>query len=290
MSFSISVKQNQYITYILSDESALSRLEVVPERGGIITRWSIEGQEIFYLDEERFTNPELTVRGGVPILFPICGDLPDNVYVYENQTYHLRQHGFARNLPWEVIEQSTDSCCKITLSLSSNEETLKMYPFEFELKFIYELQGKTLKIYQEYINKSDKVMPFSFGFHPYFLVKQKDQLALDIPASSYQVKDTKEIAPYDGNFDFSEDEIDVALKSLKSSSASITDPSRNLKINLEWSEQYSTIVFWTLKDKEYVCLEPWSAPRNAISTGENLIELEPGATCEAMFKIHITAL
>ncbi|MDJ0732339.1 MAG: aldose epimerase [Crocosphaera sp.] len=290
MSFSISVKQNQYITYILSDESALSRLEVVPERGGIITRWSIEGQEIFYLDEERFTNPELTVRGGIPILFPICGNLPDNVYVYEHQTYHLKQHGFARNLPWEVVEQSTESCCKITLSLSSNEETLKMYPFEFELKFMYELEGKTLKIYQEYINKSEKMMPFSFGFHPYFLVQEKEKLSIDIPASSYQVKDSKEIAPYDGKFDFSEEEIDVALKALKRSSASMTDPSRRLKISLKWSEQYSTIVFWTLKGKEYVCLEPWSAPRNAISTGENLIELEPGATCEAMVEIDVTSL
>ncbi|MGB5593630.1 MAG: aldose epimerase [Crocosphaera sp.] len=290
MAFAISVKQNQYITYILSDENTSSRLEVVPERGGIITRWSIEGQEVFYLDEERFADPELTVRGGVPILFPICGNLPDNVYVYDNKTYHLKQHGFARNLPWEVIEQSTDSCCRLTLSLRSNEETLEMYPFEFEVKFMYELEGKTLRIRQQYINNSDKVMPFCCGFHPYFLVKQKEKLALDIPASSYEVKDTKEIAPYEGKFDFNEEEIDVALKSLKRSSASITDPTRGLKVTLKWSEQYSTIVFWTLKDKDYVCLETWSAPRNAISTGENLIELEPGATCEAVVEIDVTSL
>ncbi|EAZ90550.1 aldose epimerase family protein [Crocosphaera chwakensis] len=290
MSFSISARQNQYITYILSDESALSRLEVVPERGGMITRWSIEGQEVFYLDEERFSHPELTVRGGVPILFPICGDLPDNVYVYDNKAYHLKQHGLARNFPWEVTEQSTDSCCKLTLSLKSNEETLKMYPFEFELRLMYELKGKTLKIYQEYINKSDKVMPFSFGLHPYFLVKDKEQMVLDIPASSYQVKDTKEIIPYDGNFDFNEEEIDVALKSLKRPSASIQDRARGLKVTLKWSDEYSTMVFWTLKGKEYVCFEPWSAPRNAISTGENITELEPGATCEAVVEIDVTSV
>ncbi len=290
MSFSISATQNQYITYILSDESALSRLEVVPERGGMIARWSIEGQDVFYLDEERFANPELTVRGGVPILFPICGDLPDNVYVYDNKAYHLKQHGLARNFPWEVIEQSTDSSCKLTLSLKSNEETLKMYPFEFELRLMYELTGKTLKIYQEYINKSDKVMPFSFGLHPYFFIKDKEQMVLDIPASSYQVKDTKEIIPFDGNFDFNEEEIDVALKSLKRPSASIQDRARGLKVSLKWSDEYSTMVFWTLKGKEYVCFEPWSAPRNAISTGENLTELEPGASCEAVLEIDVTSV
>ncbi len=290
MSFSISVNQNQYVTYILSDESALSRLEVVPERGGIITRWSIEGQEVFYLDEERFTHPELSVRGGNPILFPICGNLPDDVYIYHGKSYNLKQHGFARNLPWEVVDQSADGSCKLTVSLKSNDETFAVYPFEFEVKFIYELVGKTLKIHQEYINKSDKVMPLSFGFHPYFLVQDKEKLSLDIPASTYQAKDSTEVVSYEGSFDFNEDEIDVALKPLNGSSASITDSSRSLKISLQWSEDYSTIVFWTVKGKDFVCLEPWSAPRNGINTGENLTELQPGASCKALVAIDVSSI
>ena len=281
MSFSISVNQNQYVTYTLSDESASSRLEVVPERGGIVTRWSIQGQELFYLDQERFTHPELSVRGGNPILFPICGNLPDDVYAYDGKSYSLKQHGFARNLPWEVVEQSTESSSKLTISLKSNDETLAVYPFEFQVKFVYELEGKTLKIHQEYINQSDKVMPLSFGFHPYFLVPDKEKLSLDIPASTYQAKDSTEVVSYKGSFDFNEDEIDVALKPLNGSSASITDSSRSLKINLKWSEDFSTIVFWTVKGKDFVCLEPWSAPRNALNTAENLTELQPGASCEA---------
>ena len=290
MSFSISVNQNQYVTYTLSDESASSRLEVVPERGGIVTRWSIQGQELFYLDQERFTHPELSVRGGNPLLFPICGNLPDDVYAYDGKSYSLKQHGFARNLPWEVVEQSTESSSKLTISLKSNDETLAVYPFEFQVKFVYELEGKTLKIHQEYINQSDKVMPLSFGFHPYFLVPDKEKLSLDIPASTYQAKDSTEVVSYKGSFDFNEDEIDVALKPLNGSSASITDSSRSLKINLKWSEDFSTIVFWTVKGKDFVCLEPWSAPRNALNTAENLTELQPGASCEALVEIDVTSL
>ena len=289
MSFSISVNQNQYVTYTLSDESASSRLEVVPERGGIVTRWSIQGQELFYLDQERFTHPELSVRGGNPIL-PICGNLPDDVYAYDGKSYSLKQHGFARNLPWEVVEQSTESSSKLTISLKSNDETLAVYPFEFQVKVGYELEGKTLKIHQEYINQSDKVMPLSFGFHPYFLVPDKEKLSLDIPASTYQAKDSTEVVSYKGSFDFNEDEIDVALKPLNGSSASITDSSRSLKINLKWSEDFSTIVFWTVKGKDFVCLEPWSAPRNALNTAENLTELQPGASCEALVEIDVTSL
>ncbi|MEA5534493.1 aldose epimerase [Crocosphaera sp. XPORK-15E] len=290
MAFSISVNPKQYSTYILSDDKALSRLEVVPERGGIITRWAIQGQEILSLDEERFTNPELSVRGGVPILFPICGNLPDNTYVYQGKTYTLKQHGFARDLPWEVIDQSTSSCASLTLSLSSNDKTLNVYPFKFQLKFTYELEGKILRIRQQYINKSDKIMPFSFGFHPYFLVKDKTKLAFDIPSSAYQEKSSTEIVPFEGNFDFDADEIDVAFKSLTRSSASMTDHQRGLKLTLNWSDSYSTFVFWTLKGKDYICLEPWSAPRNAIATGENLTELDPGASCEALIEMNVASI
>ena len=290
MAFSIAVKPNQYSTYILTDDTALSRIEVVPERGGIITRWSLQGQDIFYLDEERFANPELSIRGGIPILFPICGNLPNNTYQYNNQSYTLKQHGFARDLPWEVIDQKTDDCASLTLTLNSNEQTLKGYPFDFQLKFTYELEGKNLRIRQQYINRSQEVMPFSFGFHPYFLAKDKTQLAFDIPASAYQDQQTKEVFPYEGTFDFTVDEIDVGFQALTRSSASMSDRQRGLKITLNWSDAYSTFVFWTVKGKDYVCLEPWSAPRNAITTEEQLTKLNPGESCEALVEMTVASL
>jgi D-hexose-6-phosphate mutarotase len=33
----------------------------------MITRWQVQGQDILYLDAERFADPTLTVRGGVPM-------------------------------------------------------------------------------------------------------------------------------------------------------------------------------------------------------------------------------
>jgi len=78
--YKVSSEQKQYNTYTLSDDSSGSQIEVVPERGGIVTSWKINGQEVFYLDTERFTHPDLSVRGGNPILFPLCGNLPDNTY------------------------------------------------------------------------------------------------------------------------------------------------------------------------------------------------------------------
>ncbi|MEC4984874.1 MAG: aldose epimerase [Oscillatoria sp. PMC 1068.18] len=288
--FAIAVKQDQYQTYILSHEEAMARLEVVPERGGIITQWRIQGQDLLYLDAERFANPKMSIRGGIPILFPICGNLPDNIYTYQGQQYSLKQHGFARDLPWEVTNTDTDDKASITLVLNSNEQTLAVYPFEFQLAYTYELKDQSLKIHQRYTNNSQTPMPFSTGLHPYFFIADKNLLSFEIPAAQIQDQDTKEVEPFEGSFDFDADEIDLALYPITENSASITHNRRRFKITINYSELYSALVFWTVKGKDYVCLEPWSALRNSLNTGERLTHLEPGASCEAIVEMELIYL
>ncbi len=289
--FAIAQEQQQYKTYILSDSSAQSQLEVIPERGGIITSWRIQGKEILYLDAERFANPKLSVRGGIPILFPICGNLPDNTYTYKGQQYTLKQHGFARDLPWDVTDSVTQDLVSLTLVLNSNEQTRAVYPFDFQLAFTYQLLGNSLEIHQRYTNQSEvDAMPVSTGLHPYFGTSDKTQLKFEIPATEFQEQKTKTTHPFSGEFDFSLDEIDVAFRQLAERSASATDPSLRLQLQLSWDDTYSTLVFWTVKGKDFYCLEPWSAPRNALNTGDHLIHLEPGASCETVVRMTATFL
>ncbi len=288
--FAIAQKQEQYETYILTDQNAQSRMEVVPERGGIITRWSFQNQDILYLDAERFADPNLSVRGGIPILFPICGNLPDNTYTYKGKQYTLKQHGFARDLPWEVTDQVANDLASLTLILNSNDRTRTVYPFDFQLAFTYQLKGNSLEIQQRYINHSTEPMAFSMGLHPYFFTSDKTQLEFEIPASHYQDQITKEVHSFSGTFDWNRDEIDVAFRQPSDRFASITDKGRRLKIALSYGDLYSTVVFWTVKGKDFYCLEPWSAARNALNTGENLTQLAPGDTYEASVKLVVTFL
>ncbi|NES25337.1 MAG: aldose epimerase [Symploca sp. SIO3E6] len=279
----------QYETYTITDEEAQSQVVVVPERGGIVTSWSYQNREIFYLDTERFKDPKLSVRGGIPILFPICGNLPDNTYTYQGKEYTLKQHGFARNLPWSVTEQATDGPLSLTLILNSNDETLAVYPFDFQVAFTYKLQGDTLDIQQRYTNNSPEPMPFSAGFHPYFKVADKNQLQFAIPGSEYQDRDGV-VHPFSGTFNMEQEEIDVAFRQLQADSASFTDTASQLQVTLSYSDIYSTMVFWTVKGKDFHCLEPWSAPRNAINTGEQLTQIPPGETVEALFRLAVKFL
>ncbi|MBE9206337.1 aldose epimerase [Nostoc sp. LEGE 06077] len=281
----ITIQQQQYKTYILADETSDTQIKVVPERGGIITSWRVQGQEIFYLDKERFTHPDLSVRGGNPILFPICGNLPDNTYTHNGQKYTLKQHGFARDLPWDVEEVSEDNTTYIKVHLVSNAQTKAVYPFDFHLSFSYKINGSTLEIQQHLDNSSATSIPFSTGFHPYFQAPDKTQLEVKIAGHEYQDNITKEIRTFNGNFDFNLDEIDAAFKRLTAKSATVTDNSRRLKLTLDYGNDYPVVVFWTVKGKEFYCLEPWSAPRNSLNTGENLTVVEPGASYTASVKL-----
>lgn len=299
--YSITSFSQPYLTYLLKDEQSGAEAEIVPERGGILTRWRMDGppgraehdgEEILYMDEERFLDPSLTVRGGIPILFPICGNLPDNTYSHAGQSYTLKQHGFARNLPWQVVDQDTDGHASLTLMLESNAETLSVYPFEFTLLFSYQLRGRHLTLKQHITNRSQEPMPFSLGFHPYFKVQEsaKPKLQLGIPAHELYDHLSKTSAPFAGTFDWTAPEIDGAFKALTAQEATVVDPVAGRKLILTYDEIFSTLVFWTVQGKPFFCLEPWTGPRNALITGEKLIQLPPGDSLETQFVLQSEAL
>lgn len=288
--FKIASTQSLYKTYLLSDEIGQSQISVVPEKGGIVTEWRWQNQDIFYLDRERFQDPKLSVRGGIPLLFPICGNLVNDTYEYKGKTYKLAQHGFARNLPWEVTQESREEKASITVSLKSNAETLLVYPFDFELDFIYTIKGNTLELVYRHRNLSDQSMPFATGIHPYFYVADKSQLSFEIPATEYQAKGDTNKQQFTGEFDFNREEIDVAFTNLSANIATVTDKNRQLKLSIEYDQHYSTLVFWTVKNKDFYCLEPWSSPRNALNTGEKLLIAEPGETKETKIVFTIESL
>jgi galactose mutarotase-like enzyme len=254
----------------LSNADNTALIEVFPDRGAIITRWCVQGREILYLDAQRFADPTLSVRGGIPILFPICGNLPEDAYTSNGEMFHLKQHGFARDLPWTVVAQNSDL---LILSLEHNSQTLNQYPYPFRFTLTYQLQGATLILRSHIENLSDRPMPFSLGFHPYFTVFDKTAIAFDIPASQALDQKTGNTFPYEGTLDLTVAEIDVSLFPVTGQQATLQDRQQNLTLTLRYDDCFSTLVVWTLAGKDYVCLEPWTAPRNALNSGRYLLHI-----------------
>ena len=101
-----------------------------------------------------------------PVLFPIVGGLKDKKYTYNGKEYPMGQHGFARDMEFDLLNQSQDT---ISFMLKSNEETLAKYPFCFELIITYTLKGCELKVNWQVNNPGNDTMYFSIGAHPAFL-------------------------------------------------------------------------------------------------------------------------
>src|SRR5450432_2357501 len=116
-----------------------------------------------------------------PVLFPIVGALKNNSYTYQGKSYQLPRHGFARDMEFEVDKQSQK---EITLLLRSNTETKKNYPFDFEFRIRYLLQGDELSTEYMVTNTGSGILFFSVGGHPAFRLP----LTADTQFSDYYLR------------------------------------------------------------------------------------------------------
>ncbi|MFA9558895.1 aldose epimerase [Evansella sp. AB-rgal1] len=270
----------------LFHEEANTRLVVVPERGGIITELRIAGDELLFINEETLHDRDSNIRGGIPILFPICGGLEDGVYEWEGQTYEMRGHGFARDMPWEVVETNNVNSLSITLRLASNEETKKSYPFEFEIIYTYELKKDELVIHQEYKNLSKEVMPIHAGFHPYFTSISK-LVGVDTDSTSYLDYNDGEIKPFYGSVDLDKGKEAVVLLDSRRNYVTFPLPHMEKRVTLEYGKEFSYIVLWSTKGQNYVCIEPWMGLKLEFNKKNELYRLESGKTWKTFMSIKV---
>ena len=100
-----------------------------------------------------------------PVLFPIVGSVWESRYRVNGTTYELGQHGFARDMDFELVG-SSDS--EVRYRLTSSDETMNKYPFGFILEIAYRLHGNCLDVIWEVTNPTDKEIYFQIGAHPAF--------------------------------------------------------------------------------------------------------------------------
>lgn len=107
-----------------------------------------------------------------PVLFPFVGALKNKEYKYNGNKFYMGQHGFARDMDFEKIGETEKS---VWYELEANAETVLKYPFKFDLKIGYELEEKSVKVKWIVQNNDAKIMYFSIGAHPAFLVSAEER-------------------------------------------------------------------------------------------------------------------
>lgn len=115
-------------------------------------------------------NPRFWARHS-PVLFPIVGRVWDNTYRHKGSLYELGQHGFARDMDFQLTYEEENA---LIYSLESNDETLKKYPFPFVLEVGYRLKGNRIEVMWSVQNTGNDNMYFQIGAHPAFNYRDFD--------------------------------------------------------------------------------------------------------------------
>lgn len=205
--------------------------------------------------------------GCAPILFPICGGLKDDKYVLDGKEYYLPKHGFARKSVFSVKELKDDA---VTFSLCDTPDTLKVYPFSFELEVYFELSENKLNAQYRVINKSDKTMYYSIGAHEGYAcpegIEEYDVIfPKEVDLDAYELKgvllstETTPIAKNCKVFPLKKEyfEIDaLVFKDLGIESVILKHRNSNKQITVEFPD-HKYFLIWQKCGAKYICIEPW---------------------------------
>lgn len=206
-----------------------------------------------------------------PVLFPIVGKLNGNSYLSGSKKYSLPQHGFARDRSFSVEKKSKS---RITFILNSDSESLKTYPFDFELRITYELHNNTLKVMYDLINVNEGEMYFSIGAHPgfncpvnagekfsdYYIEFEKEETAgrclLDEGVFNGKTEPLLKSSKFlDLNYELFRKDA-VVFKNLRSNYLFLKSKTSGYELKFEF-EGFPYFGIWTKDNAPFICLEPW---------------------------------
>lgn len=128
-------------------------------QGSHITSWIPAGgeEQLFLSRTARFATGD-PIRGGVPVCWPqFSGEGP------------LQAHGFARNLPWELVsaQANDDGTATARLRLTDSDASRIHWPHAFALELAATVGGPRLHIALTVTNTGNADFTFSGALHTY---------------------------------------------------------------------------------------------------------------------------
>lgn len=234
----------------------------------------VTGQEYVWQKDPKFW------AKSSPVLFPFVGAIKDNRYFYNGKQYDISlKHGFARDNEFKLSSQGEDF---LEFVFSSNEETKKLYPFDFNFFMKYIIEDKTVKIEYRVENLTDGDMYFSLGAHPAFATPTNENIAFTDYYIEFEKEEAGEIFGLNGALISSKDKIkffegkriNLEKNSFINDAAIVENPNSNIVwlknsknnsgVKFDFSG-FKYIAFWNVPGADYVCFEPW----NGISDYDN---------------------
>ncbi len=158
-----TLKTKNELEYI-EVSNKLSSIKIALQ-GAHIFDFRVKGKEpLLFLSDTSHFKVGKAIRGGVPICWPWFGAHPSDS--------SLPNHGFARISLWTHVktEEIDKSHTKIILELKSSEETLKLWPHNFELQLEI-LMSDRLELSLITNNTGSEPFVITQALHTYLLIE-----------------------------------------------------------------------------------------------------------------------
>lgn len=208
-----------------------------------------------------------------PILFPFVGRLTDGEYLLNGKQYEMGIHGFARILPYTVVDKTEES---ITFELHDDEMTYRVYPYRFILRVVYELKDNKICIAYHVINLSDDTMYFGIGGHPGFCLPfdeglKFDDYYLEFTGSCFPQKigltETGFLSGEDEPFSLEHDKFLKLSYGIFENTILLRHMSDKVTLKSDKGERKVTLSYpafpylglWHAPGAPYLCIEPWAS-------------------------------
>jgi D-hexose-6-phosphate mutarotase len=144
--------------------------------GSTVIGWhpaSSQGKEKSLIFLSKDTKPGKAYRGGIPLVFPVFGEVKDHGEV-PDAIKNCTRHGFCRDRAWTLVEKKSDESgtASVSMSLSSKDQPalLEKFPCPFALLHTVTLTKDTLesRLQVQHLDSSQHdSMPFHALFHTY---------------------------------------------------------------------------------------------------------------------------
>ncbi|MBE6802175.1 MAG: aldose 1-epimerase family protein [Ruminococcaceae bacterium] len=226
--------------------------------------------------------------GQSPILFPIIGRLLDDKYRLNGEEYTMPKHGIVRKKPFKLIDKTENT---LKFIQSDDENSLKEYPYHFDLIVEFKITDNGLSVTHTVVNKNDCVMYFSFGAHPafnceigdYLEFSEKEELLTERIDHDSILIEEKFPVNIDGNkLTITKNLFDddaLILSGYKSKAISLKSNNHNRVVKFNFDSPLLGI--WAKPGAPYVCIEPWWGvndnydKKDDLSQKRGIMELPP---------------
>ncbi len=223
-----------------------------------------------------------------PVLFPIVGSLKNDTYYYQQQSYHLPRHGFARTKNF-LQEQVNNE--EALFTLNADDETIVVYPFLFSFEIRYTLLKSTLICSLNIINTDKNNVLFSVGAHPafavpmmagdsytdYFLEFNKTEKLHRFKLEDGLIANQSEPLATDDNKLYLQHNLfyddAIVIKNMQSNTITLgcNNHPHGIKFNFD---NFPFFGIWAAKEADFVCLEPWCGIADSVNTSQQLTDKE----------------